>query len=89
MRRGDNAQVSLHKLGTTNLEALFDNFGSKLVDAVAVSIGKNVVNDTALVRWRRMLSQVLDAPIAKLTVSDKVDAGNDFLYGGALEKSVL
>ena len=74
----DNCKIALHELRTTNLETLLHNLGSKLVDAVAVGIGKNVVDDAAFVRWRTMLAQMLDTPISKLTMSNKVNACDDF-----------
>ncbi len=70
MSSRDNTKVTIHELGTTDLEALLHNLRSKLVDAVAVSVGKNVVDDTALVRWRTMLAQVLDTPISELAMSN-------------------
>ena len=47
----DDSQIALEKLDTTNLQAFLDNFGGKLIDAVAVGIVKDVINDAALVRW--------------------------------------
>jgi hypothetical protein len=85
MGSGDDTEVTIHKFNTTNLEAFLHNLGSKLVDAVIVGILENVVDDTTLVRRGTMLAQVLDTPVAELTVSDEVDACNDFLNGGALQ----
>lgn len=81
----DNTKVTVHEFDTTDLEALLHDLGSKLVDAVAVSVGKNVVDDTALVRWRAMLAQVLDTPISELAMSYEINAGNDFFNGRALK----
>lgn len=82
----DNREITLHEFGTTNLQTFLNYLGGKLVDAVIVGVGKNVVDDTALIRWRTVLTQMLDAPIAKLAMSDKVNACNDFLDGGALSR---
>lgn len=81
----DDCKISLHEFSPTNLETFLHNLGSKLVDAVAVSIGKDMVDDAALVRWRTMLAQMLDTPVAKLAMGDKIDAGNDFFNGRTLE----
>lgn len=81
----NNTKVAVHELDTTDLEALLYNLGSKLVDAVAVSIGENVVDDAALVRWRTMLAQVLDTPIPELAMSNEINACNDFFNGRALK----
>lgn len=85
---GDDAKVPLEKFDTTDLEALLHNLGSKLVNAVAVRVHEDVVNDTTLVRRGTMLAEVLDAPIAELTMSDQIDVGNDFLDGRTLAIAV-
>ncbi len=84
MSSRDDSKVAFHEFGTTDLQTFLDNFGSKLVDAVVVGICKNVVDHTAFVRWGTMLTQMLDTPVAKLTVSDEVNAPNDFLDGWTL-----
>ena len=80
----DDCKISLHEFGTANLETLLHNLGSELVDAVAVSIGKNVIDDAALVRRRTMLAQMLNTPVAELAVGNEVNTGNDFFNGRAL-----
>jgi hypothetical protein len=84
MGSSDDSEIAVHEFNPTDLEAFLNNLGSKLVNAVIVGIVKNVVDDTAFVRGGTMLAQVLDTPVAELTVSDKVDVCNDFLNGGAL-----
>lgn len=86
MSSRDNSQVTLHELGTTDFQTFLDNFGGKLVDAVVVSIRQNMVDDAAFVRWRAVLAQVLDTPVAKLTMGDKINACDDFLDGRTLER---
>lgn len=81
----DNTKVTVHELSTTDLEALLHNLGSKLVDAVAVSVGEDVVDDTALIRWRTMLAQVLNTPISELAMSNQIDVCNDLLNSRALK----
>ena len=84
MCSGNNAKIALKELHTTNLQTLFDNFGGKLIDAVAVGIAQNVVNDSALV-WRgAMLAKMLNAPVAELPVRNEINVGDDFLDGRAL-----
>ena len=85
MCSGNDPEVALKKLNTANLQALLDNLGGKLIDAVAVGIVKDVVNDSTLV-WRgAMLAEMLNAPVSELTVSDEINVCNDFLDGRALE----
>lgn len=43
-----------------------------------------MVNNPTLVWWRTMLTEMLDAPIAKLTMSNQVDVGNDLFNRGTL-----
>ena len=74
----DNTKVPIKKLRTTNLQALLHDLGRKLIDAVAVGIGKDVVDDSALVWGRTMFAKMLNAPISELTMSDKIDACGDF-----------
>jgi hypothetical protein len=86
MSRGDDPKVTLQEFGTANLETLLHNLGCILIDAVAVGVGENVVDYTALVGWGTMLAQMLDTPIAKLTMGDKIDACDDFFDSRTLEK---
>jgi hypothetical protein len=68
MSRGDDPKVTLQEFGTADLETLLHNFGCILIDAVAVGVGENVVDNTAFVGWGTMLAQMLDTPVAKLTM---------------------
>lgn len=56
MSGGDNSEISLQEFNSANLQTFFDNLRGELIYAVAVGIGKNVVNDTTLVRRRTMLA---------------------------------
>ena len=80
----NDTKVAVKELNTANLEALLNDFGSELVDAVAVGVGEDVVDDATLVWRRAMLTQVLYAPITELAVSNEVNASDDFFDGGAL-----
>ena len=75
----DTVKVAIKELGSTNLQALLHNLGSKLVHAVFGGETDNVVNCPSAIRRVTMLADVLDAPVAKLTVSDDVNAGEDFV----------
>ena len=83
--RGDDTKVAIQKLQAANLQTLLNNFGSKLIDAVIVRVRKDVVDDATLVGGRPMLAEMLNAPVAKLTMSDEVDVCNDFLDCRALK----
>ena len=82
----DNCKVTVHEFDAANLQTFLHNLGSKLVDAVVVSICENVVDNAALVGWRAMLAQMLDTPVAKLTMGNEVDACDDFLDGWTLKR---
>jgi hypothetical protein len=81
---GDDTQVLIQELMTANLETFLNNLGGELIDAVVVGVVQNVVDDTALVRRRAMLAKMLDAPVAKLAMSNEVNVGDHFLDGRAL-----
>ena len=81
---GNDTKVAIQKVKTTDLEAFLDDLGGKLIDAVAVRVGKNVVDDPSFVRRRTVLAEMLDAPIAKLTMSNEINIADDFLNGRPL-----
>jgi hypothetical protein len=81
----DDAKVVLEELNTANLQTFLYNLGGKLIDAVAIGIAKDVVDDSAFV-WRgAVLAEMLDTPVSELPVGDEVDVCDDFFDGGALE----
>lgn len=69
----DASEIMLHELGTANLEALFHNFGRKLIHTVVHSPANDMLDSTALVMGSTMLANVLDAPIPKLTMSKNIN----------------
>lgn len=84
MRSSNDAEVAFKELNTTDLEAFFDNFGSELIDTVAVGIAKDMVNDSALVWGGAVLAEMLNAPISKLPVGNEINVVDDFFDGRAL-----
>lgn len=82
----DPVQVSFQKIGTTNFETLFDNLRSELIHAVFSSITNDMVNGTATVGGSPVLTDVLNAPITKLTMGHDIDACEDFFDTGTLSK---
>jgi hypothetical protein len=75
----NTVEVSAQKFDSTDLEALLDNLGSKLIHAILGSVANNMVDGAATIGWSAVLANVLDAPIAKLTMSNDVDAGKNLL----------
>jgi hypothetical protein len=75
----DTIEISAEKFDTTNLEAFLDNLGGKLIHAVFRRVSDDVINSTAAISWGTMLANMLDAPVAELTMSDNINAGENFL----------
>jgi len=80
----DTIEVAAEEVNTTNLEALLNNLGSKLIHAILRSIANDMVNSSAAISWSTMLADVLNAPVAKLTVGDDVNALKNLLNARAL-----
>ena len=79
-----DVEVAIEEVRTTDLEALFNDLGSKLIHAVLGGVAEDMVNGTIAVAKSAMLADVLDAPVAELTVSDNVNAGEDLVDARAL-----
>lgn len=81
-------QVAAEELNATNLEALLNDLGSKLIHRVLRSVSNYMVNGTTTVRRGTMLTNVLDAPVTELTMGDNVDVGKDLLNTRTLKVCV-
>lgn len=79
-----DVEVAVEEVWATNLEALFDDLGSKLVHTVLCSVAKHVINSTIAIGKSAMLADVLDAPVTELTVSDHINTGEDLVDAGTL-----
>lgn len=82
----DTLQITFEKFRTADLEALLDDFGSKLVHAILSRVAKHMVNGTGAVLCGSMFADVLDAPIAELTVGDNVNVVEDLIDAGTLRE---
>jgi hypothetical protein len=47
----NDSKIVIQEFKTTNLETLLDDFRSELVDAIAIRVGENMIDDSSLVRW--------------------------------------
>lgn len=81
----DTIKVAAEEVNTTNLEALLNYLGSKLVHAVLRGIANDMINGAATISWGTMFADVLDAPVTELAMSNNVNACQDFLNARALE----
>jgi hypothetical protein len=82
--RGDDSEVAIQKLDAADLEAFLNHLRRELINAVAVGVCQNMINDTPLVWRRTMLAQMLNTPVAELSMGDKINVGDDFLNGRTL-----
>jgi hypothetical protein len=81
----DTVKIATEEVNTTNLEALLNDLRRKLVHAVLRGIADDMVDSSAAISWGTVLADVLDAPVAKLAMSNDVDACQDLLNARALE----
>lgn len=82
----DAVKVATQEIATSDLEALLNHLGSILIRAVLSSITNDVINGAAAVGGGSVLTDMLDAPIAELTVGDDVNIGQDFLDARTLKR---
>lgn len=80
----DSIQVASEELRSSNLEALLDDLGRKLIRAVLGRITNHMIDSAAAVGRGTVLADVLDAPIAELAVGNNVNVREDFLNAGTL-----
>jgi hypothetical protein len=80
----DALQIAVEELVAANLQTLLDDFGSILVHAVLGGEAQDVIDSAASISWCTVFADVLDAPVAKLAMSDDVDAGENFVDTGTL-----
>ena len=77
-------KVAIEKLWPADLEALLNHLGRELVRAIFGRITDDMVDRTASVTWGSMFADVLNAPVAKLTVGYNVNIGENLLNAGSL-----
>ena len=85
----DPLEISLKKVRTTNLKALLNHFGGELVHAVFGSVSQDMVNGATTIRRETVLANVLNAPVAKLTMGNDINAVQDFVDARTLERTKL
>lgn len=80
----DSLKVTVKELAAANLEALLDNLRSVLIHTVLGGKAEDMVNGTATISWGAMLADVLDAPVAELTMGDDINASKHLIDAGTL-----
>lgn len=81
----DAVQVAGKEIGAANLQTLLNNLGGKLVHAVLGSITDHMVDRPAAVCRGTVFANVLNAPVAKLSVGHNINVGQDLLNAGTLQ----
>lgn len=82
----DAVKVATQEIATSDLEALLNHLGSVLIRTVLSSVSNDVVNGATAVGRGSVLTDMLDAPIAELTVGDDVNIGQNFLDARTLKR---
>lgn len=80
----DPFKVAVKELIAANLEAFLNDFGGVLIHTVFGSKAEDMANSTATISWSTMLADVLDTPVAKLTVRDDINASKNLVDAGTL-----
>jgi len=70
-------KITLEEFRAADLQTLLNHFRRKLVHAVFRGVAKDMVDSAATVGRSTVLANMLNAPIAKLTVGDNIDAIED------------
>lgn len=79
-------KVAAKKIRAANFQTFLNNLGGELVHAVLSCIPDDVVDGTASVGRGTMLADVLNTPVAKLTMGNNINVGKDLLNTGPLER---
>lgn len=66
-------EVALKEIRTTDLETFLHHLRGKLIHAVLGGIAKHMVDSAAAVLRSAMFADMLDAPVAELSMSYNVD----------------
>jgi hypothetical protein len=74
----DASEIPIHELRTSDLEAFFHDLRCKLIHAVINSPVENMLHSTALVMRSTVLTDVLDAPISELPMSEYINLCQHF-----------
>lgn len=77
-------QVAIKEVPSPDLQALLNHFRGILIHAVLCGKANNVVDGAAAVSGSTVFADVLDAPVAELTVSNNINAGKDLIDAGTL-----
>lgn len=84
----DAIKIAAEKFGTANFKTFLDNLRGKLIHRVLRGIPDDMVDGSASICRSTMLTDVLNTPVAKLTVGNNINVGQDFFNARTLEFDV-
>lgn len=85
----NTGKITVKELSTTNFKTFFNNLRSELVHAIISGPHEDMLDGTVLVMWSSVLTDVLDAPIAKLAVGEEINFCKNFLNSRALRRGII
>jgi hypothetical protein len=77
-------KVATQEISTANFEALLNDLGGELVHAILGCVTNDMINCSTSVRRGTMLTDMLDAPVAKLAMCNDVDTSKNLFDARAL-----
>ena len=77
-------EIFLQKVITANLETFLDNLGGILIGTILSSKAEDVIDSAVSISWSTMFADVLNTPVAKLTVGDNINGAENFIDTRAL-----
>jgi hypothetical protein len=84
----DTIKVSSKEVGAPDFQTFLDNLGCELVHTIFRCISDDMIDRTTAVSRSTVFTDMLDAPVAELTVSDNINASEDLFNAWALYMSV-
>lgn len=69
----------VQEFSASHLKTLLHDLGSKLIGTVLSGEAENMLDSTTFVSGATVLADVLNAPVAELTMRDNVNTGEDFV----------
>lgn len=87
--RANSREIAIQEFWASYLQAFLDDFGGKLIHTVIYCPMEDMLGGATLVMGSTVLADVLDTPVAKLTVSEYIDLRYNFFDCWSLLPSVL
>jgi hypothetical protein len=82
----DTLKIPIEEIVTTNLQALLNDLRGVLIHAILCGKTKDVIDSTASISWRSVFADVLDAPVAELSMGNHIDTSKNLVDARTLQK---